>query len=74
MTCKYFGCSIIVVENVIDVSVVTELISVRVPYLYIYVHTQSIISLQDLSFCQLNPEEERQTLQQRKEGSEASTS
>ena len=76
MMCKYFGCSIIiVVENVIDVSVVTEInYQLAVYPLTIIMFTRNLISLQDLSFCQLNPEEERQTLQQRKEGNEASTS
>ena len=75
MMCKYFGCSIIiVVENLIDVSVVTE-INYQLGYpSTIIMFTRNLISLQDLSCCQLNPEEERQTLQQRKEGNEASTS
>ena len=39
MMCKYFGCSIIiVVENVIDVSVVTE-INYQLGTLYIFMFT-----------------------------------
>lgn len=37
MMCKYFGCSIIiVVENVIDVSVVTEINYQLVPYIFMF--------------------------------------